>query len=138
MNANLYTKKIEMTKSEAKAAGNIKSEKFAELRQYMEMYPGYEIQIKTTTKRKVELKGLDYDFMRDYIQKSGRQDKADVMKKFNTLIAQDKKDGKKGSEHMVTTNYLKVRKWFLETFPEIQKNLKDNKAEIQAILNAVA
>ena len=46
MNANLYTKKIEMTKSEAKAAGNIKSEKFEELRQYMEMYPGYEIQIK--------------------------------------------------------------------------------------------
>ncbi len=138
MNANLYTKKIEMTKSEAKEAGKLNTEAFKDLRQLMEMYPGYEIQIKTTTKRKVELKGLDYDFMRDYIQKSGRQDKADVMKKFNTLIAQDKKDGKKGSEHMVTTNYLKVRKWFLETFPEIQKNLKDNKAEIQAILNAVA
>lgn len=138
MNANLYTKKIEMTKSEAKEAGKLNTEAFKNLRQLMEMYPGYEIQIKTTTKRKVELKGLDYDFMRDYIQKSGRQDKTDVMKKFNTLIAQDKKDGKKGSEHMVTTNYLKVRKWFLETFPEIQKNLKDNKAEIQAILNAVA
>ena len=138
MNANLYTKKIEMTKSEAKEAGKLNTEAFKNLRQLMEMYPGYEIQIKATTKRKVELKGLDYDFMRDYIQKSGRQDKADVMKKFNTLIAQDKKDGKKGSEHMVTTNYLKVRKWFLETFPEIQKNLKDNKAEIQAILNAVA
>ena len=138
MNANLMTKKVELTKKEAKEAGKLNSEAFKELRQLMEMYPGYEIQIKTTTKRKVELKGLDYDFMRDYIQKSGRQDKADVMKKFNTLIAQDKKDGKKGSEHMVTTNYLKVRKWFLETFPEIQKNLKDNKAEIQAILNAVA
>ena len=138
MNANLMTKKVELTKKEAKEAGKLNSEVFKELRQLMEMYPGYEIQIKTTTKRKVELKGLDYDFMRDYIQKSGRQDKADVMKKFNTLIAQDKKDGKKGSEHMVTTNYLKVRKWFLETFPEIQKNLKDNKAEIQAILNAVA
>ena len=138
MNANLFARKIEMTKTEAKEAGKLNSEAFKELRQLMEMYPGYEIQIKTTTKRKVELKGLDYDFMRDYIQKSGRQDKADVKKKFNTLIAQDKKAGKKGSEHMVTTNYLKVRKWFLETFPEIQKNLKDNKAEIQAILNAVA
>ena len=138
MNANLFARKIEMTKTEAKEAGKLNSDAFNTLRQLMEMYPGYEIQIKTTTKRKVELKGLDYDFMRDYIQKSGRQDKADVMKKFNTLIAQDKKDGKKGSEHMVTTNYLKVRKWFLETFPEIQNNLKDNKAEIQAILNAVA
>ena len=138
MNANLYTKKIEMTKSEAKEAGKLNTEAFKNLRQLMEMYPGYEIQIKATTKRKVELKGLDYDFMRDYIQKSGRQDKADVMKKFNTLIAQDKKNGKEGSEHMVTTNYLKVRKWFLDTYPEIKKNLKDNKAEIQAILNAVA
>ena len=35
MNANWYIKKIEMTKSEAKAAGNIKSEKFEELRQYI-------------------------------------------------------------------------------------------------------
>ena len=52
MNANLYTKKIEMTKSEAKAAGKIGSEKFEELRQYMTMYPGYEIQIKAAVKRK--------------------------------------------------------------------------------------
>ena len=138
MNANLFARKIEMTKTEAKEAGKLNTEAFKELRELMEMYPGYEIHIKATTKRKVELKGLDYDYMRGYIQKSDRQDKSDVMKKFNTLIAQDKKDGKKGSEHMVTTNYLKVRKWFLETFPEIKKNLKDNKAEIQAILNAVA
>ena len=110
MNANLMTKKVELTKKEAKEAGKLNSEVFKELRQLMEMYPGYEIQIKTTTKRKVELKGLDYDFMRDYIQKSGRQDKADVMKKFNTLIAQDKKDGKKGSEHMVMGTSLPVRR----------------------------
>lgn len=138
MNANLCTKKIEMTKSEAKEAGKLNTEAFKTLRQYMEMYPGYEIQIKATTKRKVELKGLDYDYMRNYIQRSTRDDKVNIMKKFNTLIAQDKKDGKEGSERMVTTNYSKVRKWFLETFPEIKNNLKDNKAEIQAILNAVA
>ena len=46
MNANLMTKKIEMTKTEAKAAGKIGSEEFDKLRQYMEMYPGYEIQKK--------------------------------------------------------------------------------------------
>ena len=121
MNANLYTKKIEMTKSEAKAAGNIKSEKFAELRQYMEMYPGYEIQIKAPAKRKVDLKGLDYKYMRSYIQKSTREDKAEIMEMFKTLIAQDKKDGKDGTEHLEAAGYLDVREWVLATFPEIKQ-----------------
>ena len=44
MNANLMSKKIEMTKKEAKAAGKIGSDEFKNLRQLMEMYPGYEIQ----------------------------------------------------------------------------------------------
>ena len=48
MNANLFTKKIEMTKKEAKTAGKIGSEEFKILRELMEMYPGYEIQIKAT------------------------------------------------------------------------------------------
>ena len=138
MNANLFARKIEMTKTEAKEAGKLNSEAFKELRQLMEMYPGYEIQIKTTTKRKVELKGLDYDFMRDYIQKSGRQDKADVMKKFNTLIAQDKKDGKEGAEHLEAAGYLDVREWFLTAFPEIKQTRDDHKAKVQAILAEVA
>ena len=54
MNANLFTRKIEMCKSEAKAAGKIGSEKFKELREYMEAYPGYEIEIMAPSKRKVE------------------------------------------------------------------------------------
>ena len=138
MNANLYTKKIEMTKSEAKAAGNIKSEKFEELRQYMEMYPGYEIQIKAPAKRKVDLKGLDYKYMRSYIQKSTREDKAEIMEMFKTLIAQDKKDGKEGSEHLEAAGYLDVREWFLATFPEIKQNKENHKEKVQAILAKVA
>ena len=64
MNANLMTKKIEMTKSEAKEAGKLNTEKFHELRQYMAIYPGFEVQIKAPSKRKVELRGLDYKYMR--------------------------------------------------------------------------
>ena len=77
MNANIFSRKIEMTKAEAKAAGKIGSEKFKELHDYMEAYPGYEIQIKATPKRKVELKGLDYKYMRNYIQKCEREDKGE-------------------------------------------------------------
>ena len=66
MNANIFSRKIEMSKAEAKAAGKIGSEKFEELRQYMNEFPGFEIQIKAPAKRKVELKGLDYKYMRNY------------------------------------------------------------------------
>ena len=78
MNANIFSRKIEMTKAEAKAAGKIGSEKFKELHDYMEAYPGYEIQIKAASKRKVELKGLDYKYMRNYIQKCEREDKGKI------------------------------------------------------------
>ena len=138
MNANLMTKKIEMSKSEAKEAGKLNTEKFHELRQFMAAYPGYEVQIKAPAKRKVELKGLDYKYMRNYIQKCEREDKDKIMEKFNTLIAQDKKAGKEGYENIEAAGYLKVREWFLSTFPEIKQTRDDHKKKVQAILDKVA
>ena len=134
MNANLMTKKIEMTKSEAKEAGKLNTEKFHELRQYMKMYPDFEVQIKAPAKRKVELKGLDYKYMRAYILKHD----ASKMETFKTLIAQDKKDKVEGAEHLEAAGYLDVRAWFLTTFPEIKQTREDHKAKVQAILAEVA
>ena len=138
MNANLFTKKIEMTKKEAKAAGKIGSEEFNVLRKLMEMYPGYEIQIKATVKRKVEFRGLDYKYMKAYILKCNKENKADIMNKFNDLIAQEKKDGKEGSEYLEAAGYLEVRAWFLKQFPEIEQRRDDHKKKVQAILAEVA
>ena len=138
MNANIFSRKNEMTKAEAKAAGKIGSDKFNELHDYMEAYPGYEIQIKAAPKRKVELKGLDYKYMRNYIQKCEREDKGKIMEKFNTLIAQDKKAGKEGYENIEAAGYLEVREWFLATFPEIKQTREDHKKKVQAILGTVA
>ena len=138
MNANIFSRKIEMSKAEAKAAGKIGSEKFEELRQYMNEFPGFEIQIKAPVKRKVELKGLDYKYMRNYIQKCERDDKGEIMEKFNTLIAQDKKDGKEGAEHLEAAGYLDVREWFLSTFPEIKQTRDNHAKKVQAILDKVA
>lgn len=134
MNANLFTKKIEMTKSEAKEAGKLGSEKFQELRQYMEMSPGYEIQIKAPAKRKVELKGLTYEYMRTYILKCNKQNKEEIMADFRTLIAQDKKDGKENAEHLDATGYLDVRAWFLATFPEIKEDKEKHAEKVREIL----
>ena len=138
MNANLITKKIEMTKSEAKEAGKLNTEKFHELRQFMAAYPGYEVQIKAPAKRKVELRGLDYKFMRTYILKSDKDNRIEIMAKFNELIAQDKKDGKEGAEYLEAAGYLEVRAWFLKQFPEIEQRRDDHKKKVQAILAEVA
>lgn len=138
MNANLMTKKIEMTKNEAKAAGKIGTPEFETLKNYMLAYPGYEIQIKAPAKRKVELKGLDYKYMRAYILKCNKENKEDIMDKFNNLIAQEKKDGKEGSEYLEAAGYLEVRAWFLKQFPEIEQRRDDHKKKVQAILAEVA
>ena len=120
MNANLMTKKIEMSKNEAKAAGKIGTPEFEELRQYMAMYPGFEVQIKAPAKRKVEFRGLTYEYMKNYIKKHDDKD-GTIMAEFCELIAQDKKDKVEGAEHLEATGYLDVKKWFLAKYPEVAK-----------------
>ena len=135
MNANLMTKKIEMSKKEAKAAGKIGTPEFEELKNYMAMYPGFEVQIKAPAKRKVEFRGLDYKYMRGYILKHDDED-GKIMAEFRTLIAQDKKDKVEGSENLEAAGYLDVKKWFLAKFPEIKQYKEDHDKKVQEILNA--
>ena len=137
MNANLMTKKIEMSKSEAKEAGKLNTEKFHELRQFMAAYPGYEVQIKAPSKKKVELRGLDYKYMRTYIL-SHDDEQHTKMDTFKTLIAQDKKDKVEGSEHLEAAGYLDVREWFLSTFPEIKTTKQAHDDKVKEILNKAA
>lgn len=138
MNANLMSRKIEMSKSEAKAAGKINSEKFVELQQYRAAYPGFEIEIKSPTKRKNEFKGLDYDYMVKYIKNCKREDKDNILEEFNTLTAQAKKHKEEGSENLETASYIEVKKWFLAKFPEIKEFRENSKKRIQEILDQAA
>ena len=100
MYANLFEKKFEMTKAEAKAAGKIGTDEYNTLMQLMQSFPTFTIEIKAPAKRKTEFKGLDYKFMLNYINKCNRDDKAEILAQFNTLTAQAKKDGKENCEYM--------------------------------------
>ena len=135
MNANLMTKKIEMSKKEAKEAGKIGTPEFEELKNYMAIYPGFEIQIKAPAKRKVEFRGLDYNYMRTYIQKHDDED-GKIMAEFNDLIALDKKNKVEGAEHLEAAGYLDVKKWFLAKFPEIKQYKEQHAEKVQKILAA--
>ena len=135
MNANLFTKKIEMSKNEAKAAGKINSDEFNALRQLMEMYPGYEIQIKIPAKRKSEFSKLDYKYMKEYIKKHD-DGNGTIMAEFNELIALDKKNKVEGAEHLEAASFIEVKKWFLAKFPEIKKYKEEHQKKIEKILAA--
>ena len=136
MNANLMTKKIEMSKKEAKAAGKIGTPEFEELKSYMAIYPGFEIQIKAPAKRKVEFRGLTYEYMKNYIKKNDDED-GKIMPEFNDLIALDKKNKVEGAEHLEAAGYLDVKKWFLAKFPEIKQYKEQHAEKVQKILAAV-
>lgn len=129
MNANLMTKKIEMSKKEAKAAGKIGTPEFEELKNYMAMYPGFEAQIKAPAKRKATFSGLTYKYMTTYIQSCKRADKDTIMAEFVKLTTKSQEDEE-------VAGYLDVKEWFLAKFPEIEQARKARHDEIQKILNA--
>ena len=135
MNANLMTKKVELTKKEAKAAGKIGTAEFEELKNYLAMYPGFEVQIKAPAKRKVEFRGLTYEYMKNYIKKHDDED-GKIMAEFNALIALDKKNKVEGAEHLEAAGYLDVKKWFLAKFPEIKEYKEQHAEKVQKILAA--
>ena len=137
MNANLMTKKVELTKKEAKAAGKIGTAEFEELKNYLAMYPGFDVQIKASAKRKNEFRGLTYEYMKNYIKKHGDED-GKIMAEFRALIAQDKKDKVEGADRLKAAGYIDVKKWFLANFPEIKQYKEDHQKKGQPLLAEVA
>lgn len=115
MNANLMTKKIEMTKTEAKTAGKLNTTEYNTLLELMNNFPGYQIEIVKTAAKKVDrFKGLDYNYMTDYI-KSHNEER---LKEFYTLRGLDENGKKVGMA--AAASYGEIKMWFLEQFPEIE------------------
>ncbi|MBQ9852045.1 MAG: hypothetical protein IJO69_05180 [Ruminiclostridium sp.] len=135
MFANHEKKVIEMTKTESKKAGNPKNEEYQELLDFMKAWPSYRIQIKAPAKRKNEFKGLTYKYMKSYIEKHDDESKT-AMTEFNTLTAQAKKDGEENAENLEAASYLKVKKWFLAKFPEIEQYREAHQKKVNEILAA--
>lgn len=124
MTINYEKKAIEMTKAEAKEAGNPTSAKFEELMKLRSIFPDFAIIVKTTSVKRDTYKGLDYDFMKKYIEDHDNSDTN--LKEFYALRGMNE-DGERDvliEEH----SYGEIKMWFLSTYPEIEKfNEKTNK-----------
>ena len=117
MFTNHMTKKIEMTKTESKAAGKINSEKFNELHTLRTMYPTFEIVIKASAaKKKSDYKGLTYDYMEKYIQ--AHDEDQSIMKEYQMLRGLTSEAQEALSD---SCSFQEIKNWFLAKFPAIEK-----------------
>ena len=125
------TKKIEMSKTEAKAAGKINSEKFNELHTLRTMYPTFEIVIKASAAKKStkeNYKGLTYDYMKKYIAAHDDEQKS-IMAEFEMLrgISAEAQEALADS-----ASYKEIKEWFLKKFPAIAEFHKKREAALAA------
>lgn len=116
MYANIVNNTIEMTKSEAKAAGKLNSKAFTELKELRAVYPNARIVIKTASKVKDNLKGLNVPFMVKYIN-THDDDKGTIMGCFNALRGCNEDGSKDNTAEPLT--YGELKKWFIEQYPEV-------------------
>ena len=131
MNANLMTKKIEMTKTEAKAAGKINSEKFNELHTLRTMYPTFEIVIKASAAKKStkeNYKGLTYEYMEKYIAAHDDGDKS-IMAEYE-MMRGTSEEAKEALAEPVS--YYEMKVWFLKKFPAIAEFHKKREEALAA------
>ena len=116
MNANLFSRKIEMTKTEAKAAGKPNTTEYNTLLELMKNFPGFQIEIvKSAAKKADRFKGLDINYMENYI----KSHKPELLETFYVLRGLDA-NGKK-VELAAAATYGEIKMWFLTQFPEIEK-----------------
>ena len=112
---NFDNNTIEITKAFSKRASNPMTKEFEELMELQNKLPEFKVVVRTTT-RKVKrdyLKGLTYEFMRQYIERHDDEN--------NSNMVEFKKRTVKNDDNVMTDSYGEVRKWFLEVYPEINR-----------------
>ena len=129
MNANFKKQVIEMSTTEAKAAGKFDSPEFNELQGLRAAYPSFQIVVKAPKKAKNQLK-IDYKFMEKYI-KAHDDEKGTIMDELLFLRGKKAKEG----EYVETVNFMDIKNWFLKKFPEIKNAQKEYREKIDKILN---
>lgn len=129
MTINYEKKVIEMTKTEAKEAGNPNSEKFEELMKYRSVFPDFAIIVKKTSVKRDTYKGLDYDYMKKYIETHDNKD--ENLQMFYKLRGLNKNGVRDVSieEH----TYGEIKMWFLEAYPEIEAFNEETKNRLDEI-----
>lgn len=107
---NNSKREIVITKAFAKKAEQFKSDEYYELKEAKADNPTYKVVVRKAPKRDT-LKGLNYDFMKQYIERHDDED--------GTAMAEFTKMTVKDEDKLSTLSYGEVKKWFLAKYPAI-------------------
>lgn len=115
---NECSKVIEMTKTEHRSAHTYGTPEYENLQEVRKAYPGFRVVVKE--RKKIDrLKGLDVDYMKNYILKHGGKD-SDNWKAFCQLRGLDENEEKQ--ELSAAVAFGELRMWFLSAYPEIENS----------------
>ena len=101
----------------ATAASKFGTIEYQEVRQACKDFPTYNLTIRTAPKRPNASRGLTFDVMADYILKNDKN--GEIKKQFDFLRGKDN-----GS--VPPSSYFKIKKWFLETYPNYNTSSTTN------------
>lgn len=125
MYANFEKNVIEMTKTEAAAAGKLNSDKFNELKALREMFPDFMIIVVKSHRKGDHFKGLTYLYMQEYIEKKNQK----LLAEFYSLCGKDESGNR--MDFAPIASYGEVKMWFLTQFPEIENQAKALETKIE-------
>lgn len=120
---NHKNRTIELTKAFYNASCKFGTEEYKMLQEARHDYPKYKV---VTVKPKAKstrdcYKGLDLGFIEMYIEKHDDEEHK-TMATFKMLCA---KDDESKEMNLKAESFLKIRAWFLEKYPEVEKFYKD-------------
>ena len=104
---------IVITKKFSKKIGNPLSKEFEEFMELRNTLPEFKVVVKDSPKKSSKrdsMKGLNYNFMRQYIER--HDENGEAMKSFTKMTV-------KNEDNLSTKTYGEVKAWFLEQYPEI-------------------
>ena len=108
---------IIMDRTFAKNVTDTHSPEYAHLQSVRRDYPNFNVVMRTIKKNdnKISYKGLTYDYMRCYILNHGSYEKrVACLAEFDALL-------EIAECHSKSRRYPTIKKWFLNTYPEIVK-----------------
>ena len=114
---------IEMSKKFAKAASSYGSPEYKDLQAARADYPTYKVVTKAAPKKKDSFKGLNYEYMENYIKTHNNAE--EIMNKYNALRAATENQDDEFAE---AVSYGTIKKWFLAQYPALtsyRENIKN-------------
>ena len=108
---------IEVTKAFYKEASKFGTREYRELQEVRSDYPNFKVVTNKTASKSNGFKGLTLEYMENYIE--GHDTDNEIMSEFNILCGKDHEGNK--VEFAESASYGEIKKWFLETYPQIKE-----------------